>query len=204
MKSITWIHELIHPAIQTPSNNSPTDSSACSLNNNPPSYSSILNHSPRGRKEGKKYFLQLYSVRHMVKSHSDSKRGNLLLLGIFYIYHPAGWTVHTTAFVHRSAVEHWLEWKIAQWVPPWGIDPTTYHTMSRFCIHTQHTSLCHPYTNIHLQTSWPSHPPFQTSIQSSIHTNHSSKDIDQLIHHPTHLSKHQSSHPYTPTIHLKT
>ena len=41
------------------------------------------------------FYLRLYGIRHMVKDHSDSKKGNPL-------------PPHTTAFV-TAVVEHWLE-----------------------------------------------------------------------------------------------
>ena len=67
------------------------------------------------------FYLRLYGVRHMVKDHSVSERGNPLLphgllfpissKGSFYIYHPSD----RIAFV-TPVVEHWLEWEIPQWV----------------------------------------------------------------------------------------
>ena len=75
-----------------------------------------------GRKEGNglfndalnTFYLRLYGVRHMVKDHSDSERGNPLpphrLLFLINSTIP-----HTTAFV-TPVVEHWLEREIAQWV----------------------------------------------------------------------------------------
>ena len=72
------------------------------------------------------FYLRLYSVRHMVKDHSDSEIGNPLpphgLLfsinskGSFIctMHHPTDRIAHTTAFV-KSVVEHWLERDIAQW-----------------------------------------------------------------------------------------
>ena len=68
------------------------------------------------------FYLPLYGVRHMVKDHSDSGRGNLLLphrlqQGFFYMHHPTDRMAHTTAFV-TPVVEHWLELEIAQWVHP--------------------------------------------------------------------------------------
>ena len=49
------------------------------------------------------FYLRLYGVRHMVKNHSDSERGNLLLpyrlQGFFYMHHPTDRITHTTAFV---------------------------------------------------------------------------------------------------------
>ena len=85
-----------------------------------------------GRKEGNVLFndtlntfnLRLYGVRHMVKDHSDSEKGNPLpshrLLfpinskGSFICTIPDR-IAHTTAFV-TPVVEHWLEREIAQWV----------------------------------------------------------------------------------------
>ena len=71
-------------------------------------------------------YLRLCGVRHMVKDHSDSERGNTLpphgLLfpisskGSFMCIIPDRMT-HTTAFV-TPVVEHWLEREIAQWVNP--------------------------------------------------------------------------------------
>ena len=68
------------------------------------------------------FYLRLYGVRHMVKDHSDSEKGNPLpphrLLfpisskGSFICTIP-----HTTGFV-TPVVEHWLEREIAQWVHP--------------------------------------------------------------------------------------
>ena len=84
-----------------------------------------------GRKEGNvlfndtlnTFYLRLYGVRHMVKDHSDSEKGNplphSLLFPIsskvfFYMHHPTDRIAHTTAFV-TPVVEHWLEREIAQW-----------------------------------------------------------------------------------------
>ena len=79
------------------------------------------------------FYLWLYGVRHMVKDHSDSEKGNLLpphrlLLSInskgsFICTIPQ---TYTTAFV-TPVVEHWLEREIAQWVHPmkdWSNDPS--------------------------------------------------------------------------------
>ena len=70
------------------------------------------------------FYLQLYGVRHMVKDHSDSEKGNPLpphrLLssisskGSFISTIPQQ-VAHT--FV-TPVVEHWLEREIAQWVHP--------------------------------------------------------------------------------------
>ena len=61
----------------------------------------------------------------MVKDHSDSERGNLLLphglpfsinsKSSFYMHHPTDRIAHTTAFV-TPVMEYWLEREIAQWV----------------------------------------------------------------------------------------
>ena len=71
------------------------------------------------------FYLRLYGVRHMVKDHTDSERGNLLpphrliflisSKGSFYMHHPTDRMTHTTVFV-TPVVEHWLEREIAQWV----------------------------------------------------------------------------------------
>ena len=70
------------------------------------------------------FYLCLYGVRHMVKDHSDSEKGNPLLPhGLlfpisskgFYMHHPTDRIIHTTAFV-TPVMEHWLEREIAQWV----------------------------------------------------------------------------------------
>ena len=64
------------------------------------------------------FYLRLYGVRHMVKDHSDSEKGNplpphrLLLSinskGCFYMHHP------TDRITHTTVVEYWLEREIAQ------------------------------------------------------------------------------------------
>ena len=64
------------------------------------------------------FYLRLYGVRHMVKDHSDSEKGNPLLphrlllsinsKGSFYMHHPTDRITHTTAFV-TPVVGHWLE-----------------------------------------------------------------------------------------------
>ena len=72
------------------------------------------------------FYLRLYGVRHLVKDHSDSEKGNPLpphrLLfpisskGSFICTIPDR-IAHTTAFV-KPVVDHWLEREIAQWVHP--------------------------------------------------------------------------------------
>ena len=58
-------------------------------------------------------------VRHMVKDHSDSEKGNLLpphrLLLSINMHHPTDRIAYTMAFV-TPVVEHWLERELAQWV----------------------------------------------------------------------------------------
>ena len=55
------------------------------------------------------FYLRLYGVRHMVKDHSGSEKGNLLSPHrFFYMHHPTDRITHTTAFV-TPVVEHWLE-----------------------------------------------------------------------------------------------
>ena len=48
------------------------------------------------------FILRLYGVRHMVKDHTDSDRGNPIednSKGSFYMHHPTDRITHTTAFV---------------------------------------------------------------------------------------------------------
>ena len=65
------------------------------------------------------HFIYGYMVSDiMVKDHSDSERGNLLLphgllfpinsKGFFYMHHTTDRIAHTTTFV-TPVVEHWLE-----------------------------------------------------------------------------------------------
>ena len=69
------------------------------------------------------FYLRLCGVRHMVKDHSDSERGNLLLHRLLFPISSKGSFIciipdritHTMAFV-TPVVEHWLEREIAQWV----------------------------------------------------------------------------------------
>ena len=67
------------------------------------------------------FYLRLYGVRHMVKDHSDSERGNQLPPhGLLFPISSKGsfiCTIPQTAFV-TPVVEHWLEREIAQWVHP--------------------------------------------------------------------------------------
>ena len=76
------------------------------------------------------FYLRLYGVRHMVKDHSDSEKGNplpphRLLFPInskdYFIFTiKTDRKTHTTAFV-TPVVEHWLEREIAQWVITSGV-----------------------------------------------------------------------------------
>ena len=74
------------------------------------------------------FYLRLYGVRHMVKDHSDSEKGNplpphRLLLSInskgSFICTITLRITHTTAFV-TPVVEHWLEREIAVGPPHEG------------------------------------------------------------------------------------
>ena len=65
------------------------------------------------------FYLRLYGVRHMVKDHSDSEKGNPLPP---YMHHPTDRIAHTTTFV-TPVVEHWLKREIAQWVHHEGALP---------------------------------------------------------------------------------
>ena len=70
------------------------------------------------------FYLWLYGVRHIVKNHSDCKRGNplpphglLLPISSMGSFICTDRIAHTTAFV-KPVVERWLEREIAQWVHP--------------------------------------------------------------------------------------
>ena len=76
------------------------------------------------------FYLWLYGVRHMVKYHTDSDRGNLLPPhGLLF---PISSKVFLYALSHRHTttfgtpvVKHWLEREIAQWVHH-GVPPKKY------------------------------------------------------------------------------
>ena len=85
-----------------------------------------------GRKEGNvlfndalnTFYLRLYGVKHMVKDHSDSEKGNPLPphrvlfpinSKVMYMHHHTDRIAHTTASV-TPVMEHWMEREIAQWV----------------------------------------------------------------------------------------
>ena len=102
----------------------PTDRIAHTMAFVTPVMENWLERDLEGRKEGNvlfndalnTFYLQLYDIRHIVKDHSDSERGNPLLQQVFfYMHHPTDRISHTTAFV-TPVVEHWLEQEIAQWV----------------------------------------------------------------------------------------
>ena len=70
------------------------------------------------------FYLRLYGVRHMVKDHSDSMRGNPLPPhGLLFLINSKGSFIgtipqriaHSPAFV-SPVVEYWLERAIPQWV----------------------------------------------------------------------------------------
>ena len=72
------------------------------------------------------FYLRLYGIRHMVKDHSDSERGNPLPPhGLPILINNKGsfmsWSniphriAHTTA-IFTPVVMHWQEQEIAQWV----------------------------------------------------------------------------------------
>ena len=70
------------------------------------------------------FIIRLYGVRHMVKDHSDSERGNLLPPhhGLLFSINSKGSFIctiphriaHTMVFV-TPVVVHWQEREIAQW-----------------------------------------------------------------------------------------
>ena len=60
------------------------------------------------------FYLRLYGVRHMVKDHSDSEKGNpLYQQGFFYMHHPRQDNTNH-GLCYTPVVEHWLEGEIAQ------------------------------------------------------------------------------------------
>ena len=72
------------------------------------------------------FYLRLYGVRHMVKDHSESERGNALPPhGLLFPINSKGSFIctipQTGLHIPRHllhVVEHWLERVIAQWVHP--------------------------------------------------------------------------------------
>ena len=103
------------------------------------------------------FYLRLYCVTHMVKDHSDSKRGNLLPPHrlLFPISIKGSFIciildrIHTTAFV-TPVVEHWLEREIAQWVHPMKdqSDDQSHHERTLLprsyisLLHTRYSAVC--------------------------------------------------------------
>ena len=101
-----------------------------------------------GRKEGNvlfndalnTFYLRLIGVRHMVKDHSDSERGNLLPPhGLLFSINSKGSFICTMHYPQTGlhiqqpfltrVMEHWLEREIAQWVHPMkdrSDDPSRY------------------------------------------------------------------------------
>ena len=63
------------------------------------------------------FYLRLYGVRHMVKDHSDSEKGNPLPHRLLFSINSKDRIAHTTAFV-TPVMDHWLEREIAQWIHP--------------------------------------------------------------------------------------
>ena len=78
------------------------------------------------------FYLWLYGVRHMVKDHSDSERGNplpphRLLFLISNMHHHTDRIAHTIAFVTPGALAGMRNSSVGR---PWRMDVTTYRTMS--------------------------------------------------------------------------
>ena len=100
------------------------------------------------------FYLRLYGVRHMVKDHSDSERGNplpphRLLFSISskgsFICTITHRITHTTTFV-TPVVEHWLEREIAQWVD-------SMKDRSDDPLHHERTLLPRSYISLHMALS---------------------------------------------------
>ena len=101
-----------------------------------------------GRKEGNvlvndalnTFYLRLYGVGHMVKDHSDSKRGNLLphsfqlaVRAILYApSHRQDTTYHSLWYTSRGALAGMRNISMGE---PWRIDPTTHRNMSERSYH---------------------------------------------------------------------
>ena len=88
------------------------------------------------------FYLQLYGVGHMVRDHSDSERGNLMLPhGLlflisskgFYMHHPRpDSTYHSLCYTSRGALAGTRNSLVG---PPWMIDLTTHCTISKRSYH---------------------------------------------------------------------
>ena len=88
--------------------------------------------------------LRLYGIRHRVKDHSDSERGNPLPAhglffpisskGFFYMHHSTDRIAHTTD-CGTAVVEHLAGTRNSSMGTPWKIDPTTQRTMSERSYH---------------------------------------------------------------------
>ena len=72
------------------------------------------------------FYLRLYGVRHMVKDHSDSEKGNPLPPHRLHLSINSKGSFICT--IPQTVVEHWLEREIAQWV----------HTMEDRCNDPSH------------------------------------------------------------------
>ena len=90
------------------------------------------------------FYLQLYGVRHMVKDHSDSWRGNLLPPHrLFFLISSKGslyapshrhdCTYHSLCYTSRGALAGTRNSSMG---PPWGIELMTHHTMSYIWLRT--------------------------------------------------------------------
>ena len=90
------------------------------------------------------FYLRLYGVRHVVKDHSDSERGNPLPPhGLLFPIRSKGSLIciipQTGSYIprpllHQSCSTGWNE-KLLNGSSPWRIDPTTHHTVSERSYH---------------------------------------------------------------------
>ena len=90
------------------------------------------------------FYLRLYGVRHMVKYHTDSERGNPLTpLGLLFPINSKGSFICTIPqiglhlpppLLHQLYSTGWNEKKL-NGSTPWRIDPTTHHIMSECSYH---------------------------------------------------------------------
>ena len=78
------------------------------------------------------FYIWLYGIRHMVKNHSDSEKGNLLLLlhGLLFLISSKGsfvCTIYRQDSTYTSS-EELAGMRNSSVGPPSGIDPTTHCT----------------------------------------------------------------------------
>ena len=101
--------------------------------------SNYLNVQCLGRKEMfylttlNTFYLRLYGIRHMVKDHTDTDRGNLLLPHrLLFSINSKDNTYHSLCYTSRGTLAGTRNSSIG---PQWRIDPTTHRTISERSYH---------------------------------------------------------------------